>query len=224
MWPYWKQVFADVRRGDEILPAWGGPSVHDVCPVWRPSKDTETLGMWPRGKRGRDGAEAATSQGRPWIASRHQKLRGAERSFARSFGGNMALTAPFLLTPTLQNCERTNVYYYDYFKLINVWLCLVFIAARELFLWLGARAPHRGGCSCGRAWAPGCPGFSSWVTWAQQLRLRGSRARAQTRDAPASLLQGMWDLPGSQIEPESPALAGRFFATETPGKPQFLLF
>ena len=34
----------------------------------------------------------------------------------------------------------------------------------------------------------------------------------------ASLLQGMWDLPGSGIEPMSPALAGGFFTTELPGK------
>ena len=31
----------------------------------------------------------------------------------------------------------------------------------------------------------------------------------------------MWDLLGSGIEPVSPALAGRFFTTEPPGKPQF---
>ena len=29
---------------------------------------------------------------------------------------------------------------------------------------------------------------------------------------------GMWDLPKSEIEPESPALAGRFFTTDPPGK------
>ena len=33
------------------------------------------------------------------------------------------------------------------------------------------------------------------------------------------LLQGMWDLPRPAIEPMSPALAGRFFTTEKPGKP-----
>ena len=32
------------------------------------------------------------------------------------------------------------------------------------------------------------------------------------------LLRGMWDLPGPGIEPVSPALAGRFFATGPPGK------
>ena len=28
----------------------------------------------------------------------------------------------------------------------------------------------------------------------------------------------MWDFPGPEIEPVSPALAGRFFTTEPPGK------
>ena len=32
----------------------------------------------------------------------------------------------------------------------------------------------------------------------------------------------MWDLPGPGIEPVSPALAGGFFTTEPPGKPQLL--
>jgi len=31
----------------------------------------------------------------------------------------------------------------------------------------------------------------------------------------------MWDLLGPGIEPMSPALAGRFFTTEPPGKPKF---
>ena len=33
------------------------------------------------------------------------------------------------------------------------------------------------------------------------------------------LLQGTWDLPGSGMEPMSPALEGGFFTTEPPGKP-----
>ena len=37
-------------------------------------------------------------------------------------------------------------------------------------------------------------------------------------DRRALLLRGLWDLPRSGIEPVSPALAGRFFATEPPGK------
>ena len=34
----------------------------------------------------------------------------------------------------------------------------------------------------------------------------------------------MWDLPGSGIKPVSPALSGRFFTTEPPGKPRVHLF
>ena len=34
----------------------------------------------------------------------------------------------------------------------------------------------------------------------------------------ASLLRGMWDLPGPGHEPVSPALAGRFSTTAPPGK------
>ena len=33
------------------------------------------------------------------------------------------------------------------------------------------------------------------------------------------LRQGTWDLPGSGMEPVSPALEGGFFTTEPPGKP-----
>ena len=35
----------------------------------------------------------------------------------------------------------------------------------------------------------------------------------------ASLLRGMWDLPGPGLEPVFPALAGRFSTTAPPGKP-----
>ena len=34
----------------------------------------------------------------------------------------------------------------------------------------------------------------------------------------------MWDLPGSGIEPVLPALSGRFFTTEPPGKPTRVFF
>ena len=36
------------------------------------------------------------------------------------------------------------------------------------------------------------------------------------------MLGGMWDLPGTAIEPMSPALAGRFFTTEPSQKPKVL--
>ena len=50
----------------------------------------------------------------------------------------------------------------------------------------------------------------------------GSRAlerRLCSCGTQASLLHGMWDLPGPGLEPVSPALAGRFLTTEPPGKP-----
>ena len=34
------------------------------------------------------------------------------------------------------------------------------------------------------------------------------------------MLHGMWDLPGSGIEPMPPALTGSFFISEPPGKPK----
>ena len=51
----------------------------------------------------------------------------------------------------------------------------------------------------------------------------GSRARLNSCGAQALLLRGMWDLPGSVIEPASPALAGRFFTTEPPGSPSIIV-
>jgi len=39
----------------------------------------------------------------------------------------------------------------------------------------------------------------------------------------AYLLLGIQELPGPGTEPGSPALAGRFFTTEVPGKPLTLL-
>ena len=50
--------------------------------------------------------------------------------------------------------------------------------------------------------------------------------RLNSCGAGAQLLHSMWHLPGSRVEPVSPALAGRFFITEPPGKaptPNFLI-
>ena len=72
----------------------------------------------------------------------------------------------------------------------------------------GARASHCGAFSCCRAWTLGARasvvvsrGLSSCGTWAQ-------------------LLHGTWDLPGPEIEPVFPALAGGFLTTAPPGKSQ----
>ena len=60
------------------------------------------------------------------------------------------------------------------------------------------------------------------VVVARELSGGDSWALEHWRDSygsQASLLRGTWDLPGAGIEPMSPALSGRFFATEPPGKP-----
>ena len=54
-------------------------------------------------------------------------------------------------------------------------------------------------------------GLNSFNSWALEHRLNSCVAQA-------SLLCSMWDLPGSGIEPLSPALAGEFFTTEPPEK------
>ena len=55
-------------------------------------------------------------------------------------------------------------------------------------------------------------------TWAQWLQLPGLEHRLNSGRTWAELLHGTWDLPGSGIEPMSPALEGGFFTTEPPGK------
>ena len=71
-----------------------------------------------------------------------------------------------------------------------------------------------------RAWALG-RGAQASVAVAHGLNGWGSGAlehRVSSWGAQASLLCGMWELPGPGIEPVSPALAGRFFSNEPPGK------
>ena len=58
-------------------------------------------------------------------------------------------------------------------------------------------------------------GFSSCGSWALEHRLSSYGGWAY-------LPQSMWDLPGVETEPMSPALAGRFFTTEPSGKPSML--
>ena len=100
------------------------------------------------------------------------------------------------------------------FYFFNLWLHCVFVATRGLTL-----VAVSGGYSL--LW---CVGFSLW--WLLLLRTMGSRrvgsvvavhglSSCGTR---ASLLRGMWDLPGPGLEPVSPALAGGFLTTAPPGK------
>ena len=91
---------------------------------------------------------------------------------------------------------------------IFIYLCLavlVFVAASP-------QASHCGGFSCCKVRALGCVGFINCGSQALERGLNNCGTQA-------SLLRGVWNLPGSGIEPVSPALAGRFFTTELPGKP-----
>ena len=73
-----------------------------------------------------------------------------------------------------------------------------------------------------------CGGFSCCRRWAlrhaqaQQLWLLDPRAQAQQQwhvGLARAWLRSMRDRPETEVEPVSPALAGRFFTTEPPGKP-----
>jgi len=75
-----------------------------------------------------------------------------------------------------------------------------------LFSSCGARASHCSGFSFWGAQVLGCMGFSTCGSWAVEHRL-------------IVVVHECVDLPGSRIEPMSPALAGRFLSTAPPGKP-----
>ena len=109
-----------------------------------------------------------------------------------------------------------------YFKFLKnfylFWLCWVLLM-RGLFLQLqqvglstcSVRASHCNSFSCCRAQAVEYAGFGSCSSQALEHRLN-------TCGSWADLLLSMWDLPRPGIEPVSPALAGRSFITEPPGK------
>ena len=61
-------------------------------------------------------------------------------------------------------------------------------------------------------------GFSSCGMWAQYLHLGALGHRLNNYGARVQFCS-KWDLPRPGIEPSSPAMASRFFATEPPGKP-----
>ena len=78
------------------------------------------------------------------------------------------------------------------------------------------------------------PGFLSlqWVRATLRCSVWAARCsdfsccRAQALGTWASLVvsRGMWKLPGQGIKSRPPALAGRFFTTEPPGKPSYIFF
>ena len=103
--------------------------------------------------------------------------------------------------------------------LIYFWLCWVFVAQAFSELWrVGATlqllcvASQCGGFSCCGAQALRHAGFSRCGSWALEQRLNSCGTWAY-------LLHSMWDPPIPEIEP---AMTGRFFTTEPPGKRQGL--
>ena len=83
------------------------------------------------------------------------------------------------------------------------------------------RASHSSGFSCCGAQALGVRA-SVVMCRLSSCGLQALERRLSSCGARASLLLGMWDLPGPGIEPVSPALAGRFLTTVLPGKsPRF---
>ena len=106
------------------------------------------------------------------------------------------------------------------------WLRACFLQLRRAGATLrcGARASHCSGFSCCGVRALGA---RASVVGARGLSSCGSRAlesRLSSCGAQASLLRGMWELPGPGLEPMSPALAGGFLTTAPPGRPHFAWF
>ena len=83
---------------------------------------------------------------------------------------------------------------------------------RGLLCSCSAGASHCGGFSRCRTRILGYSVFSSGGSWALEHSLSSCGTQAY-------LLLSMWNLLGPGIEPMSPTLAGRFFATEPSGKP-----
>ena len=114
------------------------------------------------------------------------------------------------------------IYFYLYFGCVGSSL----LHTGFLQLWragatlrCGAQASHCGGFSCCGARALG---KRASVVVARRLCSCGSQAlerRLSSCGAQALLLHGVWDFPGPELKPVSPALAGGFLTTVPPGKP-----
>ena len=129
---------------------------------------------------------------------------------------------PWVLSPSLFRC----IFSLSFYNLIYLWLCSIFTAPRAflqlqrvgstLYLLCTASvvAEHRFQGSKSAVVAV-CK-LNSCCFWALEHRLNSC-------DSWAQLFHSMWDLPRPGIKPMSPALAGGFFTTEPPGKPQMHL-
>ena len=125
-----------------------------------------------------------------------------------------------------------NLLYYLLLAALGLHCCVGFLQLQRegATLHCGVRASHCGGFSCCAARALGAwasvivaRGLSSCGSRALERRLSSCGSQALERRLSscgtwAQLLRGMWDLPGPGLEPVSPALAGRFLTTASPGK------
>ena len=94
------------------------------------------------------------------------------------------------------------------------WMCWVFTATYGLSL-----VVVRGGCSLVSTV------HAILIAWLPLLQSAGPRARGHSSGgAQAQLPHGVWNLPGPETEPVSPALTGELFSTGPPGKSSNHLF
>ena len=119
-----------------------------------------------------------------------------------------------------KNIGEYPFFFFKFTLFIYFWLHWVFVAVRRLSLVVASGGYSLLQCAgfslqwllLLRSTGSRREGFSSFGAWALERRLSSCSARAQ-------LLYSMWDLPGSGLEPMSPALAGGFLTTAPPGKP-----
>ena len=100
-----------------------------------------------------------------------------------------------------------------------LWLCFsLLVGRRRPHSGCGAQASHCRGSSCCGAQALGPQAPVAAAHRLSSCSSQGLKHRLSSCGPWAELLQGIWDLPGSGIEPASPALADGFFTTESPVK------
>ena len=129
--------------------------------------------------------------------------------------------------------QYDSLYMYFLYKFIYLFLAVLGLCCctrafsscgeRGATLRCSARASHCGGLSHCRARALGVRASAVVARGLSSRGLRAPEHRLSSRGTRAQLLRGMWDTPGSRIEPLSPALAGGLSTTAPPGKPWFII-
>ena len=98
---------------------------------------------------------------------------------------------------------------WSFLSFLNLFIYLFLALGSLLLCGLSSSCGRQGLLSHWSVWASHRGGSSCCGAWALEHRLNSCGTRAQ-------LLFGTWDLPGSGMEPVSPALAGRFSTNEPP--------